>query len=195
MQHAVLTLGEFSTASRFFRSVSQVPAQATGFITMGQEVAELKLVASNLRQLVPIAEAERPYIAGVASLATYYVWFAGQKIEPAYLGAFDVPLFGQGELYAIFDPRNVNDCGKALSEYTWLLVTAGSEQELGTWNEDASTAVLYGIMPDAAGRLAHAMSHWELFEQQKDSYRGIYEEDDPEFDLFEDDNELRIIEE
>lgn len=195
MQYAVLTLEEFSTASRFFRSVSQTPTQATGFITIGQQLAELKLVANNLRQLVPVPEAERPYIAGIANLSTYYVWFAGPKIEPAYLGAFDVPLFGQGELYVTFDPHNVNDCGKSLSKYTWLLVTAGGEQELGMWSEDASTAILYGAIPNAIGCQPQSKAPWELFEQQKGRHKDIYEEEDSDFDIFEEDDEPPQIEE
>lgn len=194
MQYAVLALDEFSTASRFYRSVSQTPAQATGFITIGQQLAELKLTANNLRQLVPVPEVERSYISGIATLTTYNVWVAGPRLEPVCLGFFDVPLFGQGELYVTFDPHNVNAAGKSLFKYSWLLVTAGGEQDLGMWSEDATTAVLYGVIPNAQSCQAQTKPPWELFEQQKGGYRDIYEADDQEFDLFDEDDEPPIEE-
>ena len=197
MQYVVLALEEFSTASHFFRAVSQTPAQATGFLTIGRQLAELKLTTHNLRQLVPIPEAERPYISGIADLTTYHVWFVGLQIDPVCLGVFDVPLFGQGELYVTFDPYNVNDCGKSFDKYSWLLVTAGGDsQEHGTWSEDASTAILYGSVSSTHTSHNKCKPPWGLFEQRKATdYDDIYDEDDMEYDFDEDHGEYPIIDE
>ncbi len=147
MQYATFALEEFSTASHFFRPISQLPAQASAFLTIGKQLAELKLTAYNLRQLIPIPAVEKRYMHRVSELTTYQVWFAGIQVAPVCLGVFDVPPCGHGELYVTFDPKNVNSSGKPLYKYAWLLITAGGEQEIGTWCADASTAVLYGRLP------------------------------------------------
>ncbi|HBK86775.1 MAG TPA: hypothetical protein DDZ53_12170 [Firmicutes bacterium] len=188
MQYVILALDEFSVASRFFRSVSQAPAQATGFLTLKHELAELKLTFSNLRQLVPVPDAERPYIDGLASLTAYQAWLAGANVEPVFLGAFDVPLFGQGELYVTFDPQNINDTGNSWQKYSWLLITAGGEQAVGVWNEDATSAILFGEIPsDTHNYQANTRPPWQLFAQHKCDYEDAYEDD--ELDLFDEDEE------
>lgn len=195
MQYVVLPLEEFSTASHFFRAVSQVPAQATAFITIGRQLAELKLTTQNLRQLVPIPEFERQYINGIAALTTYQVWFAGAQVDPICLGVFDVPLFSQGELYVTFDASNVNDSGKPLDRFSWVLVTAGGEQD-GAWSEDATTAILYSSIPNTQTSHSNCKPPWDLFEQQKpDNADEMYDEDDPEYDFDLEDDEFPLIDE
>lgn len=194
MQFAVLKLEEFSIASHFFRAISQAPATASCFLTVGRQLAELKVTAFNLRQLIPIPEIEKPYMNRVADLTAYHVWFAGLHIDPVCLGVFDVPPFRHGELYVTFDPKNVNDSGKPLHKYRWLLITAGGEQEIGTWRADASTAVLYGRIPQTKKFQGNSRPPWELFTERKANCADIYgvgEFDEDDYDEFD---SLSIIE-
>lgn len=118
------------------------------------------------------------------------------RVDPICLGTFDVPLFSHGELYVTFDANNVNDCGKSLAEFSWVLVTAGGEHESIAWSEDAATAILYGSVPNLHTINHNCLPPWDLFEQHKsDTYDDAYDEDDLEDDFELEGDDFSLIDE